>query len=145
MGIVKVSIANATLISHTHIIHGINDLNKTNHAWMEPATSKYDVQGPTFFHQVCLLHIWMDDVWKLVQTSSCLFFLHILISLKKTSFNIVGHGMDLIMKVLSPCFETLAICTFMIVNLMMRRPMKIALKSHGLLTCVDLWHQLKLH
>jgi len=32
------------------------------------------------------------------------FFLHLLISLKKISFNIMGHGMDLIMEVLPPCF-----------------------------------------
>jgi hypothetical protein len=37
------------------------------------------------------------------------FFLHVPISLKKISFNIVGHGMDLIMKVLLPCLRTLPI------------------------------------
>jgi len=40
------------------------------------------------------------------------FFLHVWISLKKISFNIVGHGMDLIMEVLLPCLRTLPICTF---------------------------------
>jgi hypothetical protein len=34
-----------------------------------------------------------------------LFFLHVPISLKYISFNIVGHGMDLIVKVLPPCYE----------------------------------------
>jgi hypothetical protein len=32
--IVKVSIEKATLIPHTHVTHGIDNLNETNHAWM---------------------------------------------------------------------------------------------------------------
>jgi hypothetical protein len=32
--IVKVSIKKATLILHTHVTHGIDDLNKISHAWM---------------------------------------------------------------------------------------------------------------
>ncbi len=35
------------------------------------------------------------------------FFLHVPISLKNISFNIVGHGMDLIVEVLSQCLQTL--------------------------------------
>ncbi len=54
---------------------------------------------------------------------------------KKISFNIVGHGMDLITEVLLPCLQTLPICTFITMNLMMKRPMKIILKNHGLLMC----------
>jgi len=65
------------------------------------------------------------------------FFLHVPISLNKISFNIVGHGMDLIMEVLLPCLRTLLICTFMTMNLMMNRPMKITLKNHGLLICAS--------
>jgi hypothetical protein len=38
-----------------------------------------------------------------------LFFLHVPISLKKISFNITGHGMDMIMEVLSPCLRTVPI------------------------------------
>ncbi len=66
------------------------------------------------------------------------FFLHVSISLKKISFNIVGHGMDIIVEVLSPYFRTLPICTFMTMNLMM----KITLKNHGLLICASLWDQM---
>jgi hypothetical protein len=32
--IVKTNIEKATLILHTHVTHGKNDLNKTRHAWM---------------------------------------------------------------------------------------------------------------
>jgi hypothetical protein len=32
--IVKVSIRKATLILHTHVTHGIDDLSETGHAWM---------------------------------------------------------------------------------------------------------------
>jgi hypothetical protein len=67
-----------------------------------------------------------------------LFFLHVSISLKKISFNIVGYGMDLIVKVLPPCLWTLPICTFMIMNLMMKRSMKITPNNHGLLICASL-------
>ncbi len=38
---------------------------------MKQTTSKYDIQGPTSFHQVCLLHMWTGIAWKLMQTSSC--------------------------------------------------------------------------
>ncbi len=59
------------------------------------------------------------------------FFLHVPISLRKISFNIMGHGMDLIMKVLLPCLWTLPIYTFMTMNLMMKRLMKITHKTMG--------------
>ncbi len=68
------------------------------------------------------------------------FFLHVPISLKKISFNIAGHVMDLIVEVLPPCLQTLPICTFMTMNLMMKTLMKITLKNHGLLICASLWH-----
>jgi hypothetical protein len=56
--IVKVSIEKVALIPHTHVTHGINDLNKTNHAWMVwSQQAQYDIQGPTSFHQTCLLHM----------------------------------------------------------------------------------------
>jgi hypothetical protein len=32
--IVKVNVEKATLILHTNVTHGIDDLNKTGHAWM---------------------------------------------------------------------------------------------------------------
>jgi hypothetical protein len=32
--IVKASVEKATLILHTHVTHGIDDLNETSHAWM---------------------------------------------------------------------------------------------------------------
>jgi hypothetical protein len=32
--IVKTSIEKATLILHTNVTHGIDDLNETGHAWM---------------------------------------------------------------------------------------------------------------
>jgi hypothetical protein len=32
--IVKMSIEKATLIPHTNVTHGIDDSNKTSHAWM---------------------------------------------------------------------------------------------------------------
>jgi hypothetical protein len=35
---------------------------------LKPTTSEYDIQSPTSFHQVCLLHMWMSIVWKLIQT-----------------------------------------------------------------------------
>jgi hypothetical protein len=76
--------------------------------------------------------------WRYVETCANIklsFFLHVPISLKKISFNIMGHGMDLNMEVLSPCLWTLPICTFMTMNLMMTRPMKIIMKNHGLLIC----------
>jgi len=66
-------------------------------------------------------------------------FFYVPISLKKISFNIVGHGMDLIVEVLLPCLQTLLICTFMTMNLMMKRPMKSTLKNYGLLICASLW------
>jgi hypothetical protein len=31
---VKTNVEKATLILHTNVTHGINDSNKTNHAWM---------------------------------------------------------------------------------------------------------------
>ncbi len=68
--IVQVNVEKATLIPHTNVTHGINDSNQTGHAWMvlKPTTSEYDIQSPTSFHQVCLLHMWMSIVWKLIQT-----------------------------------------------------------------------------
>jgi len=68
------------------------------------------------------------------------FFLHVPISLKEISFNIMGHGFDMIMEVLLPCLQTLPICTFMTLTLMMKRLMKIILKNHGLLICASLWN-----
>jgi hypothetical protein len=32
--IVKMNVEKATLILHTNVTHGIDDLNETNHAWM---------------------------------------------------------------------------------------------------------------
>jgi hypothetical protein len=57
--IVQVNVEKATLIPHTNVTHGINDSNQTGHAWMvlKPTTSEYDIQSPTSFHQVCLLHM----------------------------------------------------------------------------------------
>jgi hypothetical protein len=49
--------------------------------------------------------------------------------------------MDLIVEVLLPYLQTLSIHTFMTMNLMMKKPMKIVLTNHGLPTCASLWHQ----
>jgi len=70
-------------------------------------------------------------------------FLHVPISLKIITFNIVGHGMDLMVEVLSPCLWTIPICTFMTMNLMMKRPIKITLKSHGFVTLDDIFPSVK--
>jgi hypothetical protein len=43
--------------------------------------------------------------------------------------------MDIIVEVLLPCLWTLHICTFVTMNLMMKRPMNIILKSLGVVTC----------
>ncbi len=32
--IVKMSVEKATLVLHTNVTHGIDDLNETSHAWM---------------------------------------------------------------------------------------------------------------
>ncbi len=137
--IVKTNIEKATLILHTHVTHGIDDSNKTNPAWMvqsqQHPNMTYKVAFP-FTKYVCYICEWV------LRGNLCkhqvVVLLTCLIPLKKKSFNSVGHVMDLIVKVLLSCLQTLPICTFMTMNFMMKRPMKITLKNHGLLICVGL-------
>ncbi len=124
--IMKMNIEKTTLIARTNVTHGIDDLNEINHAWMVQSQQHLNMT-----YKVPLLFT------KYVCNIKLLFFLHVPFSLKKISFHIVGHGMDLIMEVLLPCLQSLPICTFMTMNLMMKRPMKITLKNHGLLICVS--------
>jgi hypothetical protein len=68
----------------------------------KPTTSVYDIQGPTSFPNMLVAHVngcYMETCANIKLP----FFLHVLISLKNISFNIVGHGMDLIVEVLPPC------------------------------------------
>jgi hypothetical protein len=66
--IVKMSVEKATLILHTNVTHGIDDSNEIGHAWMvrsqQHPNMTYKVPLP--FTKVCLLHMWMGIVWKLV-------------------------------------------------------------------------------
>jgi len=134
--IVKVSIEKATLIFHTHVRHGIDDSNEVGHAWMvwsqhhTNMTYRSQFLSPSVF--VAHMNGCCVETCVNIKLS---FFLHVLITLKKISFNIVRHDMDIIVEVLLPCLWTLPICTFVTVNLMMKRPMKIILKSHGVVTC----------
>ncbi len=59
------------------------------------------------------------------------FFLHVPISLKNISFNIVGHGINMIVEVLLPCLRTLPICTFITMNLIRRNQWKSLWKTMG--------------
>ncbi len=100
--IVKMGIEKATLILHTHVTHGIDDLDEIGACMhgTKPTTFKYDIQGPTSFHQICLLHMWMGVAWKFVQTSSCPSSYMYQSHQKKIHLIFVGHDMDLIMEVL---------------------------------------------
>ncbi len=137
--IVKASVEKATLILHINVTNGIDDSNETSHAWMvqsqQHSNMTYEVPFP-FTKYVCYTCEWA------LRGNLCKHQVAILLTCinltKKISFNIVGHGMDLIVEVLSPCLRTLLICIFMTMNLMMKRPMKIILKKHGLLICVSL-------
>jgi hypothetical protein len=59
--IVKVSIRKATLIFHTHVTYGINDLKETGHAWMvrsqQHPNMTYEVPFP-FTKYVCCTCEW---------------------------------------------------------------------------------------
>jgi len=137
----KVNIEKATLIPHTYVTHGIDDSNETNHAWMvwsqQHPNMTYKVPFPFTKYVGCTcewaLHgkLCKHQVVFLICTNFII----------KKSFNIVRHNMDLIVEILLPYLQTLPICTFMTMNLMMKRPMKIILMSHGLLACASLWHQ----
>jgi hypothetical protein len=89
----------------------------------KPTTSEYDIQGPTSFHQSMLVAHVNGCCMETCANIKLLLFLHVPISLKKLSFNIVERGMDLIVEVLPPCVWTLLIHTFMTPNLMMKKPL----------------------
>jgi hypothetical protein len=57
--IVKMSVEKATLIPHTNVTHGIDDLNKTSHAWIVRSQQHPNMayKGPISYHQICLLHM----------------------------------------------------------------------------------------
>ncbi len=123
--IVKTSVEKVTLIPRTNVTHGIDDSNEIGHAWMvrsqQHLNTTYKVPFPFTKYVCCTCE------WACMETCINIklpFFLHVSISLKNISFNIVGHGMDLIVEVLLPCLRTLLICTFMTMNLMMKRLMK---------------------
>ncbi len=124
--IMKANVEKATLISHINVTHGIDDSNEIGHAWMvrsqQHSNMTYKVPLPFTRYACCTCE------WKFVEICVNIklsLFLHVLISLKKISFNIVEHGMDMIVEVLPPCLWTLPIYPFMIMNLMMKRLMKI--------------------
>ncbi len=131
--IVKTSVEKSTLIPHTNVTHGIDDLNETGHAWMVRSQ-----QHPNMIYKVALpftKYVCCTCEWALrgnLCKHQVAIFLTCTDLTKKILFNIVGHGMDLIVEVLLPCLWTLPICTFM------KRPMKITIKNHGLLICVNL-------
>ncbi len=141
--IMKTSVEKATLIPHNNVTHGID-------IWMKLAMhGRYETNSIWIWHirshflSPCMLVAHVNGCWVEIYVNIKLpFFLHVLISLKKISFNIVGHGMDLIVEVLLPCLRTLTTCTFTTLNLMMKRLMKITLKNHGLLICVSLRDQM---
>ncbi len=87
------NVEKATLILHAHVTHGIDDLNEISHAWMV-----WNQQHLNMTYKVLI------PFTKYVFRICFLFFLHVPISLKKILFNIVGHGMDLIVKVLPPMY-----------------------------------------
>ncbi len=60
-------------------------------------------------------------------STKLLFFLCVPISPRIILFDIMRHGMDPLMEVLPPCLWTLHIYTFMIINLMIRSPMRMSL------------------
>jgi hypothetical protein len=65
------------------------------------------------------------------------FFLHVLISLKKKiQYCETLYGFD--RGGFAAMFANLPICTFMTMNFMMKKLMKITLKNHGLLICAGL-------
>ncbi len=138
--IVKMSVEKATLIPHTNVTHGIDNLNKIGHAWMvqsqQHSNMTYKVSLPFTKYVYCTCE------WVLhgnLCKHQVAIFLTCTDFIKENIFNIVRHGMDLIMEVLLPCLRTPLICTFMTMNLMMKNQMKITLKNHGLLICANLW------
>ncbi len=138
--IVKMNVEKATLILHTNITHGIDDSNKTNHAWMlrsqQHPNMTYKVPFP-FTKYICYTCEWA------LRGNLCKHQVTIFLTCTNLiKENIVGHGMDLIVEVLLPCLRTPPICTFMTMNLMMKKPMKIILKNHGLLVCVNFWDRM---
>jgi hypothetical protein len=137
--IVKMSVEKATLILPTNVTHGIDDLNEIGHGWMVQSQ-----QHPNMTYKVPLLftkYACCTCEWALngnLCKHQVAIFLTCTDFTKKYIFNIVGHGMDLIVEVLLPCLRTLPICTFMTMNLMIKSQMKITIKNHGLLICASL-------
>ncbi len=137
--IVKTSIEKATLILHTNVTHGIDDSNETNCAWMvqsQHLNMTYKVPLPCTKYACCTYE------WAL-HGNLCKHQVVVLLTCTNlTKENIIqccgiwygsNHGGFVAM------FVDPIICTFMTMNLMMKRLMKITLKNHGLL-CVSLWH-----
>jgi hypothetical protein len=102
--IVKTNVEKATLIPHTNVIHKIDDSNEVGHAWMvqnqQHLNMTYKVPLP-FTKYVCCTCEWAlcENLCK----HQVAIFLTCTDLIKKNSFNIVGHGMDLIVEVLLPC------------------------------------------
>jgi hypothetical protein len=80
------------LIPHTNVTHGIDDSNETGHAWMV-----WSQQHPNMTYKV---HFLSPSMLVAHVNGCCVetcvniklpFFLHVFISLRKISFNIVGH------------------------------------------------------
>jgi hypothetical protein len=88
------------LIPHTNVTHEINDSNQTSHAWMI-----WSQQHPNMTYKVPLSftkYVCCTCEWALCG-NLCKHKIVILFTCidltKKISFNIMGHGMDLIMEV----------------------------------------------
>jgi hypothetical protein len=99
--IVKASFEKATLIPHINVTHGIDDSNEIDHAWMVR-----NEQHLNMMHKVTLpftKYVYCTCEWVLCG-NLCKHQVGILFTCNdfiiKISFNIVGHGMDLIMEVL---------------------------------------------
>jgi hypothetical protein len=137
--IVKTSVEKATLIPRTLVTHGMDDFNKISHARMVQSQQHLDVTYKIplpFTKYVCCTFRWALHGNLCKHQVVILLFLCVPISPKRILFNIVGHGMDPIMQVLLPCLWTIHIYTFMIINPIMRNPMKMTLKNYGLSTWV---------
>ncbi len=135
--IVKMNIEKATLIPHTNVTHGIGDSNETGHAWtvqsQQHPNMTYKVPLP-FTKYACYTCEWA------LRGNLCKH--QVAIFLTCTDFikeNIIQYyGTWYGSNRGGFVVWTLPICTFMTMNLMMKRPMKIILKNHGLLICVNL-------
>ncbi len=101
--IVKASVEKATLIPYTHVTHGIDDYNEIGHAWMvrnqQCLDVTYKVSFPFTKYTCCTCEGALRG--NLCKHQVVIFYMCIDLT-EEILFNIVGHGMDLTMKVLSP-------------------------------------------